>query len=79
MDRASVFGTEGWGFESLRPGQFLLVIFRENFTGLLPPNQQLESIRPEREPYPLALTPKTAPLLPPAAAAARSQTSDSAY
>jgi hypothetical protein len=22
MDRASVFGTEGWGFESLRPGQF---------------------------------------------------------
>ena len=22
MDRASVFGTEGWGFESLRPGQY---------------------------------------------------------
>lgn len=23
MDRASVFGTEGWGFESLRPGHFV--------------------------------------------------------
>lgn len=25
MDRASVFGTEGWGFESLRPGHVSLL------------------------------------------------------
>lgn len=25
MDRASVFGTEGWGFESLRPGHLSLL------------------------------------------------------